>query len=61
MFNVCSKNGIFILSICIPNDTTIIAAIVCPINLTIAGRPFTSSIKQKTARTIIPNNSPINL
>ena len=49
------------LSICIPKDTTTIAARVCPISFTIAGIPFTSSIKQNILKITIPINSPINL
>ena len=41
---ILSKKAIFVLLILIPNVAIIIAEITCPINFTIAGSPFTSSI-----------------
>ena len=50
-----------ILSIRMPLYVTIEAAIICPNNLTYAGIPFKSSIKQKILRTIAPIKKPDNL
>lgn len=42
-FNILSINSIFVSSILIPKETTMEAAIICPINFTMAAT-FTSSI-----------------
>jgi len=55
-----SKKGILICSITIPHFITIAAAIICAISFTIAGNPFTSSIKHVILIISAPIKNPTN-